>query len=141
MFYPTESRPQTWRALAIFKDGNECLIFLGRSTTQVRAGYKVAFMEVLEEDERAQIESIALQCWDGAPDRGQWVTKTTLTIPDREKIGIMTGAVGPAAQINALGKGLLQMDDDDDEEQPEALLPFRTPEKDPLALLRKAVNS
>ena len=32
--YQTEAKLQSWRALAIFEDGSECLIFLGRSTTQ-----------------------------------------------------------------------------------------------------------
>ena len=40
MFYHTESKPQGWRALAVFEDGSEFLIFLGRSTRQVRDGSK-----------------------------------------------------------------------------------------------------
>ena len=83
MQYRTESKLQSWRALAINEDGSECLIFLGRSTTQVRAGYATAFTEILEPDERARVQSIAMQCWDGAPDEGHWVTKTTLSIPLR----------------------------------------------------------
>jgi hypothetical protein len=83
MQYRTESKLQSWRALAINEDGSECLIFLGRSTTQVRGGYATAFTEILEPDERARVQSIALQCWDGAPDEGRWVTKTTLNIPLR----------------------------------------------------------
>jgi hypothetical protein len=81
--YQTEAKLQSWRALAIFEDGSECLIFLGRSTTQVRAGYATAFTEILEPDERSRVQSIAMQCWDGAPDEGHWVTKTTLSIPLR----------------------------------------------------------
>ena len=83
MVYQTETKLQSWRALAIFEDGSECLIFLGRSTTQVRGGYAGAFTEILEPDERARVQSIALQCWDGAPDEGRWVSKTTLSIPLR----------------------------------------------------------
>src|SRR5437868_3820650 len=81
--YRTETKLQSWRALAIFEDGSECLIFLGRSTTQVRAGYATAFTEILEPDERARVQSVAMQCWDGAPDEGRWVTKTTLNVPLR----------------------------------------------------------
>jgi hypothetical protein len=83
MQYRTETKLQSWRALAVFEDGSECLIFLGRSTTQVRGGYATAFTEILEPDERARVQSISMQCWDGAPDEGRWVTKTTLNIPLR----------------------------------------------------------
>ena len=81
--YRTEAKLQSWRALAVFEEGSECLIFLGRSTTQVRAGYGAAFAEILEPDERARVQSVVLQCWDGAPDEGRWVTKNNLNIPLR----------------------------------------------------------
>ena len=51
MSYPTEARPQGWRALAVFEDHTEQLLYLGRSTTQVRAGYAAAYEEMLDEDE------------------------------------------------------------------------------------------
>jgi hypothetical protein len=86
MFYRTEAKLQGWRALAVFEDGNECLICLGRSTTQVRAAYAAAFMEILDEEERAQVRSVALQCWQGAPDEGKWLTKNALTIPTRKPV-------------------------------------------------------
>jgi hypothetical protein len=81
--YRTEAKLQGWRALAVYADGSECLLFLGRSTTQVRNGYGAAFAEVLTDEERARVQSIALQCWDGAPDEGRWVTKGTLNVPVR----------------------------------------------------------
>jgi hypothetical protein len=84
MQYRTEAKLQGWRALAVFEDGNQCLIYLGRSTTQVRAGYAAAFLEVLDEEERAQVRSISLQCWQGAADEGRWLTKGNLTIPTRK---------------------------------------------------------
>jgi hypothetical protein len=68
MQYRTETKLQGWRALAIFENGSECLIYLGRSTTQVRAGYAAAFNDILDEDERAQVKRISLQCWEGAAD-------------------------------------------------------------------------
>ena len=85
MFYRTESKPQGWRALAIGEDQSEHLIYLGRSTTQVRAGYAGAFLELLDEEEREQVHTIALQRWNGAPDAGSWVQQGTLTIPSSEK--------------------------------------------------------
>jgi hypothetical protein len=81
MFYQTESRPQTWRALAVFEGGAECLLFVGRSTTHVRAGYPTAFAEVLDADERARVRRIDLQCWQGAADQGRWLTKAALVVP------------------------------------------------------------
>ncbi len=92
MIYRTEAKLQGWRALAVFEDGRECLICLGRSTTQVRASYGTAFMEILDEEERAQIRSIALQCWQGAPDEGKWLTKNTLNIPTRKTVSALEEA-------------------------------------------------
>ena len=44
MFYQTEAKPQGWRAMALFDDRGDRLVYLGRSSTQVRAG----FVEVSE---------------------------------------------------------------------------------------------
>jgi hypothetical protein len=92
MFYRTEAKLQGWRALAVFEDGSEGLICLGRSTTQVRAAYGIAFMELLDEEERARVRSIALQCWQGAPDEGKWLTKNTLNIPTRKTVSVIEEA-------------------------------------------------
>jgi hypothetical protein len=85
MIYRTEAKLQCWRALAIAEDRTEHLIYLGRSSTQVRAGYAAAFWEVLDAEERARIKQIALQRWNGAPDEGRWVQQTTLAIPAAPK--------------------------------------------------------
>jgi len=79
--YLTESKPQCWRAVAVFNDRSECLLFLGRSSTQIRSGYAAAFFEVLDEEERGRVESISLQRWHGAPDAGKWMAQGTLTLP------------------------------------------------------------
>src|SRR5712692_8310727 len=50
--YQTESKMQGWRAVAVFADGTECLIYLARSTTQVRAGYAAAYGEILDAEEQ-----------------------------------------------------------------------------------------
>ena len=81
MIYQTESKLQGWRALVVFEDRSECLLYVGRSTTQIRQGYAAAFNEILSEEERAQVRAISLQCWQGAPDRGHWLQKGTLAIP------------------------------------------------------------
>ena len=82
MIYQNESKPQGWRAVAIFDDDRaDCLLYLGRSTTQVRAGYVEAFLEVLDEDEREHVQSIELQQWQGAADAGRWQNKTELKVP------------------------------------------------------------
>ena len=54
MFYQTEAKPQGWRAVAVFDDRTDRLLYLGRSSTQVRAGFSQAFFEVLDDEERDQ---------------------------------------------------------------------------------------
>jgi hypothetical protein len=82
MFYHTEAKPQSWRAVAIFDDGRyDQLLYLNRSNPQVRGGYRTAFFEVLDEEERSHVKAISLQRWQGAPDSGRWVHQTNLAMP------------------------------------------------------------
>jgi hypothetical protein len=81
MFHQTESKFQGWRALAIFEDGAEFLLYLGRSSTQIRAGYAAAFTDLLDDVERARVKRISMQCWAGAADQGRWIQKNILAIP------------------------------------------------------------
>lgn len=81
MFHQTEAKAQGWRAVAVFDDGSEGLIVLGRSSKQVRDGYAEAFYELYDEEQRAEIETINLQTWYGAPDAGHWQHKSKLRMP------------------------------------------------------------
>ena len=81
----TEAKPQCWRAVAMFEDGREALLYLGMSSQKIRAGYSSAYFDVLEVDERAMIKAISLQRWNGAPDAGKWAQTTTLNIPATSK--------------------------------------------------------
>lgn len=81
MLYQTEAKPQGWRAVAIFDDRGDRLLYLGRSSTQVRAGFTTAFFEVLDDEEREHVTSIALQRWHGAPDAGRWLPQSNLALP------------------------------------------------------------
>jgi hypothetical protein len=81
MFHQTEAKAQGWRAVAVFDDRHDALLFLGRSSTQVRAGYAEAFFEVLDDEEREHVQSVALQRWHGAPDAGRWLHQTNLKVP------------------------------------------------------------
>jgi hypothetical protein len=81
MLVTTESKAQGWRAVAIFDDRADALLFVGRSSTQVRQMYVEAFAEVLDDEEREHVTSIQLQQWSGAPDAGKWVLKSTLKVP------------------------------------------------------------
>jgi hypothetical protein len=86
MFYQTEAKPQGWRAVAVFDDRSDLLVYLGRSSTQVRANFAQAFFEVLDDEERDHVRSISLQRWHGAPDAGRWMHQTNLTIPVKAKL-------------------------------------------------------
>ena len=86
MFYHTEAKPQGWRAMAVFDDRGDRLIYLGRSSTQVRAGFAQAYFEVLDDEERDHVRSISLQRWHGAPDAGRWMHQTTLNVPTTAKV-------------------------------------------------------
>jgi hypothetical protein len=81
MFHQTETKFQGWRALVVFEDGSDFPLYVGRSTTQVRAGYAGAYAELLDAEEQARVRRIALQCWQGAADQGRWLTKSDLNLP------------------------------------------------------------
>ena len=81
MLYQTESKPQGWRAVAVFDDRPDRLIYLGRSSTQVRAGFVGAYLELFDDEERDHVQSIRLERWHGAPDAGRWLHQTNLKVP------------------------------------------------------------
>jgi hypothetical protein len=64
------------------------LLYLNRSSPQVRAGYRVAFMDLLQEDERGHVKAVSMQRWQGAPDSGRWVHQSDLPVPMKEKIAL-----------------------------------------------------
>jgi hypothetical protein len=95
MIVQVEEKAQGWRALAVYNDGSESLLFVGRSSTQVRAGYEDSFKEFLMSDEQADVATIKLQQWQGAPDAGKWTDKGELRNPlvrEREKAAKMAVA-------------------------------------------------
>ncbi len=81
MLVQVESKAQGWRALAVLDGTSEALLFVGRSSTQVRAGYVEAFTELLDEEEKDRTSTIRLQQWQGAPDAGKWLDKAELRLP------------------------------------------------------------
>jgi hypothetical protein len=81
MLVTTESKAQGWRAVAVFDDRGDALLVVGRSSTQVRQMYVEAFNDGLDDEEREHVTAIQLQQWNGAPDAGRWVLKTTLKVP------------------------------------------------------------
>jgi hypothetical protein len=86
MFYQTEAKPQGWRAVAVFDDRTDRLVYLGRSSKQVRDNFVTAYFEVLDDEEREHVRSISLQRWHGAPDAGRWLHQTNLNVPVRAKL-------------------------------------------------------
>lgn len=81
MIVTTESKAQNWRALVVFDDRHDALIFVGRSSTHVRQEYIASFMELLDDEERGHATTIQMQQWSGSPDAGRWVHKTDLKLP------------------------------------------------------------
>ena len=86
MLIQTESKAQGWRAIAVFDDRADALIFVGRSSTQVRQEYVESFMELFDEEEREHVTTIQLQQWSGAPDAGRWNHKSNLRLPTPVKV-------------------------------------------------------
>jgi hypothetical protein len=86
MLIQTESKAQGWRAVAVFDDRPDALIFVGRSSTQVRQEYTEAFLELFDDEEREHVTTIQLQQWSGAPDAGRWILKNTLKVPASVKV-------------------------------------------------------
>ena len=86
MMYQTESKPQGSRTVAVFDDRTDRLLYLGRSSTQVRAQFGQAFFEVLDEEERDHVRSISLRRWHATPDAGRWLHQTNLTVPMKAKL-------------------------------------------------------
>ena len=86
MFYQTEAKPQGWRAIAVFDDRTDRLVYLDRSSTQVRQNFPQAFFDVLDDEERDHVRSISLQRWQGAADAGRWIHQTNLVVPVKAKL-------------------------------------------------------
>ena len=72
--------------MAVFDDRCDRLVYLGRSSTQVRGSFAQAYFEVLDDEEREHVRSISLQRWHGAPDAGRWLHQTNLNIPVKAKL-------------------------------------------------------
>jgi len=89
MLVQTESRAQGWRAVAVFDDRPDALIFVGRSSTHVRQEYLEAYTELLDDEEREHVTAIQLQQWSGAPDAGRWVLKNPLKVPAPAKVRLV----------------------------------------------------
>jgi hypothetical protein len=70
----------------VFDDRTDRLIYLGRSSTQVRTSFTTAYFDVLDDEEREHVRSISLQRWQGAPDAGRWMHQTNLSVPAKAKL-------------------------------------------------------
>jgi hypothetical protein len=88
MLIQTESKAQGWRAVAVFDHRGDALLFVGRSSTQVRQEYAESFLEYLDDEEREHVTGIQLQQWSGAPDAGRWILKASLKVPVPTKVRV-----------------------------------------------------
>lgn len=92
MLIVTEAKAQGWRAVAVLDGRGEALLYVGRSSTQVRGGYGEAYNELLDDDERELVTTIKLQQWQGAPDAGKWLDKAELRLPSPAKVALKLAA-------------------------------------------------
>ena len=92
MFSLTEAKAQGWRAVAVFDDRPDGIVYLGRSSTQVRAGYAEAYLEIYEDDEREHVQTISMQRWQGAADAGRWLHHTNLKLPTSTPLKLIRAA-------------------------------------------------
>ena len=92
MLIVTESKAQGWRAVAVLSGRGEALLFVSRSSTQVRGGYAEAYQELLDDEERELVSGIKLQQWQGAPDAGKWLDKAELRLPAPVKAAVRMAA-------------------------------------------------
>lgn len=92
MLIVTETKAQGWRAVAVLNGRGEALLFVGRSSTQVRGGYVEAYSELLDDEERDMVQTIKLQQWQGAPDAGKWIDKAELRLPATTKTAVRMAA-------------------------------------------------
>ena len=86
MLITTESKAQNWRAVAVFDDRPDALLFVGLSSTPVRQGYVESYLELLDDEERGHVSAIQMQQWSGAPDAGRWLYKADLKQPAPAKV-------------------------------------------------------
>ena len=82
MLYQSEVRPRSWRAIAVFDDLEERLLFVGRSRREIQANYSHAFCEILDEEERGHVRSIFLQRWQSTSTSGRWFNQAELDLPE-----------------------------------------------------------
>lgn len=92
MLIVTEAKAQGWRAVAVLEGRGEALLYVGRSSTQIRGGYAEAFKELLDDEEQQAVRGIKLQQWQGAPDAGAWHDKAELRIPSAGKVAVKMAA-------------------------------------------------
>lgn len=74
-FKPTlkETRPQRWRAVAVNKEDQSGLIYVGYSEYQVKCNYRETYNDMFDESSKKETSSIRLERWIGSPANGYWV--------------------------------------------------------------------
>ena len=85
MIYQTETKPQLWRAVAVFEDRPDQLIYLNRSNTQVVAATAPPTWNCSMK--RNASMSAPCRCSAGKrPDSGRWVHQANLIVPNQERV-------------------------------------------------------
>jgi len=81
LVYQTEAKPQGWRAVAVFDDRPEQLLYLNTSSSRVKAGVADVYFDLLNAEDRQHVRAISLQRWHGAPDAGRWQHQNNIPVP------------------------------------------------------------
>lgn len=77
-----EPKAQRWRAVIIFRDGTEALLYIGSNHAEVKSNYTEPWFELYDHEQHSRAKEIRLQKWNGLPDRGSWVDqKENLPVP------------------------------------------------------------
>lgn len=76
-----EAKPLIWRAIAVFKDGREGLVYLGRSSMSVKENYVDSWKYLYDNDDKEELVCIIIQKWFGAADCGSWKQQGKLHNP------------------------------------------------------------
>ena len=80
--YQTEAKPQSWRRRGrVRRSPRSAAVSQPLGHAQVREGFRKAYFDLLDDEQRGHVHHISLQRWQGAPDSGRWQHQSNLAVP------------------------------------------------------------